>query len=51
MTNKNEKAKEVLEELEAYLNSAKYAIFSNSQIVVDRVKMEEFIQQLRRYMD
>ncbi|MCI6866414.1 MAG: hypothetical protein MR871_00405 [Lachnospiraceae bacterium] len=51
MTNKNEKAKEVLEELEAYLNSAKYAIFSNSQIVVDRVKMEEFIQQLRQYMD
>ena len=51
MTNKNEKAKEILEELEAYLNSAKYAIFSNSQIVVDRVKMEEFIQQLRQYMD
>ena len=51
MINKNEKAKEVLEELEAYLNSAKYAIFSNSQIVVDRVKMEEFIQQLRQYMD
>ena len=50
MINKNEKAKEVLEELEAYLNSAKYAIFSNSQIVVDRVKMEEFIQQLRQYM-
>ena len=34
--------------MEAYLNSAKYALFSNSQIQVDRVKMEEFLRELRQ---
>lgn len=38
----------MLEELEAYLNSAKYALFSNSQILVDRVKMEEYLRELRQ---
>ena len=50
MTNKNEKAKEVLEELEAYLNSAKYALFSNTQVTVDRIRMEEYVQQLRQHL-
>ena len=51
MTNKEEKANEVLDELEAYLNSAKYALFSNTQIMVDRIRMEEYVQQLRQYLN
>lgn len=50
MINKNQKAIAVLDELEQYLNSAKYALFSNSQIMVDRVRMEEYMQQLRQYL-
>ena len=51
MINKEEKVNEVLDELEAYLNSAKYALFSNTQIMVDRIRMEEYVQQLRQYMN
>ena len=57
MTNKEEafsykiqKANEVLDELESYLNTAKYALFSNTQIMVDRIRMEEYMQQLRQYL-
>ncbi len=46
-----QKANEVLDELEAYLNSAKYALFSNTQVTVDRIRMEEYVQQLRQYMN
>lgn len=46
----SEKANRVLDELQAYLNSARYALFSNSQVIVDRVKMEEFLQELRQYV-
>ena len=47
---KKHRAEEVLDELESYLNSAQYALFSNSQILVDRVKLEEYVQQLRQYL-
>ena len=47
---KLQKANEVLAELESYLNSAKYALFSNTQITVDRIRMEEYVQQLSQYL-
>ena len=47
-SNKIQKANEVLDELETYLNSAKYALFSNTQVTVDRIRMEEYVQQLRQ---
>ena len=47
---KLQKANEVLDELEAYLNSAKYALFSNTQVTVDRIRMEEYVQQLRQHL-
>ena len=57
MTNKEEafsykiqKANEVLDELESYLNTVKYALFSNTQITVDRIRMEEYVQQHRQYL-
>ncbi|MDO4297603.1 MAG: hypothetical protein Q4C59_03875 [Lachnospiraceae bacterium] len=48
MINKNQEAKLILDEMQNYLNSAKYTLFSNTQIVVDRIRMEEFMQQLRQ---
>ena len=50
-SNKIKKANEVLDELESYLNSAKYALFSNTQVTVDRIRMEEYVQQLRQYLN
>ena len=47
---KLQKANEVRDELEAYLNSAKYALFSNTQVTVDRIRMEEYVQQLRQHL-
>ena len=38
-SNKIKKVNEVLDELESYLNSAKYALFSNTQVTVDRIRM------------
>ena len=50
-SHKLQKANEVLDELESYLNSANYALFSNTQVTVDRIRMEEYVQQLRQYLN
>ncbi|MDD6614530.1 MAG: hypothetical protein PUF13_00270 [Lachnospiraceae bacterium] len=47
MINKPEQASLILEEMERYLNSAKYTLFSNTTVMVDRIRMEEYIQELR----
>lgn len=47
---RRKRASAVLDELEAYLNESRYALFSNSRITVDRVKMETYLRELREYL-
>lgn len=44
-------AGQILDEMQEYLNAAKYALLSNRVILVDRAKMEEFVRALRQCLE